>query len=375
MPATLSQHATECFFGEPDGNLIFDFYPGILEHRARDIRALKEFQGNPSRSNLIKLLSASNADHVESLSVGTGISGEWFNKIIVGKNVRIGDNLFSMAHGGIELGDNLKIGKNVAMVTIGHGTHPTQRHLCRYGKIIIGSNVTIEDGAVLVHPTNRGPLIIPDGSTIRQNSLIMRSDDINKPSTAIGLQRRQEILEATEKTGERILKIEQVDQLKKIADVKNVTFLPPTYIRHKGGLSVGENCLFNKDSVIIAEGDITIGDQTLLAPKTCLHAPSGSSINIGDSVWIGAGVTIVAEFGQTIEIGSGSLVAAGAYITKSIPPNSLVSGQNVIRRDITDRDIKEVPAEWMDRTYMLNEINRGMVIVNQAHMTSERFPS
>lgn len=50
---------------------------------------------------------------------------------------------------------------------------------------------------------------------------------------------------------------------------------------------------------------------------------------IGDNVWIGQNAVIL--MGSCI--GSGCVIGANAVITKSIPPNSIVVGNNKIIRD------------------------------------------
>ena len=84
-------------------------------------------------------------------------------------------------------------------------------------------------------------------------------------------------------------------------------------------------------------GDITIGDNVLIGPKTIIwgrdHGSKLSSpmryqphvkkpIIIGDDVWIGANVTIL----KGVEIGSGSIIAAGAVVVKNVPRFSVVAG-------------------------------------------------
>ena len=84
-----------------------------------------------------------------------------------GKNITIGKNVFINAcccfqdQGGITLGDGALIGHRVVLATINHGFLPEERSSCRPAPIVIGRNVWIGSGAV----------VLP-GVTIGENAIV-----------------------------------------------------------------------------------------------------------------------------------------------------------------------------------------------------------
>lgn len=73
-----------------------------------------------------------------------------------GKNIRIGKNVFINAcccfqdQGGITIGDGSLIGHRVVLATINHGFLPEERSSCRPAPIVIGRNVWIGSGAIVL---------------------------------------------------------------------------------------------------------------------------------------------------------------------------------------------------------------------------------
>lgn len=84
-----------------------------------------------------------------------------------GKNISLGRNVFINAcccfqdQGGIRIGDNVLIGHRVVLATINHGLLPEERHSNLPAPIVIGSNVWIGSGAI----------VLP-GVTIGENAVI-----------------------------------------------------------------------------------------------------------------------------------------------------------------------------------------------------------
>ena len=84
-----------------------------------------------------------------------------------GKNITIGKNVFINAcccfqdQGGITLGDGALIGHRVVLATINHGFLPEERSSCRPAPIVIGRNVWLGSGAV----------VLP-GVTIGENAVV-----------------------------------------------------------------------------------------------------------------------------------------------------------------------------------------------------------
>ena len=82
------------------------------------------------------------------------------------------------------------------------------------------------------------------------------------------------------------------------------------------------------------QGGITIGDGTLVGPKTVIatlnhHMSPNKRANlipkpvvIGKNVWIGANATIL----PGVTIGDGAVIAAGAVVSKDVEANIVVGG-------------------------------------------------
>lgn len=98
---------------------------------------------------------------------------------------------------------------------------------------------------------------------------------------------------------------------------------------------IGNN--FYANAVCHFLGDITIGDDVQIGPKTIIWGrdhgmargrPMRSQphedrpIRIGNDVWIGAGVIIL----KGVTIGDGAVIGAGSIVTKDIPPYSVAIG-------------------------------------------------
>lgn len=92
-----------------------------------------------------------------------------------GKNITIGKNVFinSGCHfqdqGGITIKDGALIGHNVTLATLNHGIAPEDRHSLYPAPIVIGENVWIGSGSVIV-----------PGVTIGENSVVGAGSVVTK---------------------------------------------------------------------------------------------------------------------------------------------------------------------------------------------------
>ena len=94
--------------------------------------------------------------------------------------------------------------------------------------------------------------------------------------------------------------------------------------------------VLGRDQFIDAFEKITIGNNVIMGPRCTLITGThdigsseqrcgetkGKPITIGDGCWIGASAFI----GPGVTVGSGSIVSAGAVVLRSMPPNSMISG-------------------------------------------------
>ncbi len=140
-------------------------------------------------------------------------------------------------------------------------------------------------------------------------------------------------------------------QLKKMFRTFNDGYIEPPFHANFGGLNVdfGNNAYANFNLTLVDDGEITIGDNTLIGPNvtiiTPIHPESPSArekglqynlpVNIGKNVWIASNVTIF----PGVTIGDNSIIGAGSLVTKDIPENVLAYGTpaKVIRKIKEDK--------------------------------------
>ena len=109
---------------------------------------------------------------------------------------------------------------------------------------------------------------------------------------------------------------------------------PPFYTDCGKNLKIGRNVFINSCCQFQDQGGITIGDGTLVGPKTVIatlnhHQNPNKRANlipkpvkIGKNVWIGANATIL----PGVTIGDGAVIAAGALVSKDVEANTVVGG-------------------------------------------------
>ncbi|MBQ1587135.1 MAG: sugar O-acetyltransferase [Ruminococcus sp.] len=108
----------------------------------------------------------------------------------------------------------------------------------------------------------------------------------------------------------------------------------PFYTDCGKNLKIGRNVFINSCCQFQDQGGITIGDGTLIGPKTVIatlnhHQNPNKRANlipkpvkIGKNVWIGANATIL----PGVTIGDGAVIAAGALVSKDVEANTVVGG-------------------------------------------------
>ena len=109
---------------------------------------------------------------------------------------------------------------------------------------------------------------------------------------------------------------------------------PPFYTDCGKNLKIGRNVFINSCCQFQDQGGITIGEGTLVGPKTVIatlnhHQNPNKRANlipkpvkIGKNVWIGANATIL----PGVTIGDGAVIAAGALVSKDVEANTVVGG-------------------------------------------------
>lgn len=106
-----------------------------------------------------------------------------------------------------------------------------------------------------------------------------------------------------------------------------------THIRRINKLKIGDYTYINRECILDAVGDLTIGNCVSISYR-CNIMSGGHDMNspsfegrhlpiiICDYVWIGVGATVL----QGVTIGEGAVVAAGAVVTKDVAPYTVVGG-------------------------------------------------
>lgn len=134
---------------------------------------------------------------------------------------------------------------------------------------------------------------------------------------------------------------------------------PPLHANWGCSTHLGDHVYVNFNLTLVDDGEIFIGDYTMLGPNVTLvttgHpiatdlrrrvAPAQFSepIRIGSNVWIGANVTVL----PGVSIGDNSVIGACSLVTRDIPADSVAFGSPCrVVREINDRDREFY---WRDR--------------------------
>lgn len=107
----------------------------------------------------------------------------------------------------------------------------------------------------------------------------------------------------------------------------NVTFMDPNKLK------VGHNTHINRQCLIDARGELSIGNNVSISLRSAIITGSHnyqsttfnfirSKIFIDNYVWIGYQATIIGN----VHIGEGAVVCAGSVVTKDVEPWSVVAG-------------------------------------------------
>lgn len=119
------------------------------------------------------------------------------------------------------------------------------------------------------------------------------------------------------------------------AVLKKGTHLCPC--NESASISIGANTTVGYFTFIFASGNITVGDDCLLAPfvyivdsdhGTARDLPINrqpnqvADVRIGNDVWVGTGARIL----KGVTVGDGAIIAAGALVSQSVAPYSKVAG-------------------------------------------------
>lgn len=105
-----------------------------------------------------------------------------------------------------------------------------------------------------------------------------------------------------------------------------------------GSIRIGAGSSMNAGALIIAGGEVEIGENVLIAPGCVLVASNHcfsrpdvpmafqgivkGRVVVEDDVWLGAGAKVLTG----VTVGRGAIVGAGAVVTSDVEPRSIVVG-------------------------------------------------
>lgn len=343
-------------FVEANGSIFFDYdFKEIMSGvRALDLYLLEKYQSSGNTSDLKNLFCNAKHDNLESGSFDQGFKGEWLSRCLIGRNVSVESGANIMAHGGISIGDNTQIGKNVQLITVGHGDHPEQRHCIKCAPIIIEENVTIHPNAIIVNSASDDqPIIIGKGSIIEAGALVTRSMEAGSVVQARDLGSVENFnYAACQESLSKLPRHDIYEDLKTGFKSKSILATPPLYVNDVNNASIGDNCIINLNSRLSLGGTMNFSSGSMMAPNVEIYIPQNSHLEVEPNVWLGASSKLYVPENTTLTIGEGSIIGSMALVTKDVDPMSLYVGYN--------RKLKDIPTElahgsdkWLDKTYVV----------------------
>ena len=142
------------------------------------------------------------------------------------------------------------------------------------------------------------------------------------------------------------------EMLKKMfAEIGENCYMETPFYANWGGKNVhiGDHFYSNYNLMLVDDGEITIGDNVMIAPNVILCSAThpispnlrekgmeyNMPVKIGNRVWIGANVVVM----PGVTIGDNSVIGAGSVVTKDIPANVIAFGNPCkVHREITEQD-------------------------------------
>lgn len=137
------------------------------------------------------------------------------------------------------------------------------------------------------------------------------------------------------------------------AEIGEDCYIEPPFHANWAGkhIHMGHHVYANFNLTVVDDGDVYIGDYTMIGPNVTLATAShpilpqlrekaiqyNIPVRIGKNVWIGAGAVIL----PGVTVGDNSVIGAGSVVTKDIPPNVVAAGNPCrVLREIGERDRK-----------------------------------
>lgn len=118
------------------------------------------------------------------------------------------------------------------------------------------------------------------------------------------------------------------------------------YIQSPNRLKIGNYTHINRDCILDARANLTIGDSVSISHRVNIITgshdyqkrdfPSNKRpIVIDDYVWIGVGATVLSG----VHVGEGAVICAGAVVTRDVNPYTVVGGVPARDLGVRSRDL------------------------------------
>lgn len=125
---------------------------------------------------------------------------------------------------------------------------------------------------------------------------------------------------------------------------KGTTISYSGYFEVAENIEIGDGCYIGPGSFWSGLGGITIGNNVIVGPRTCLYTqnhnwnsttslpfgPPAEDLNlpiaVKDNVWICLGAHIL----PGVTVGEGAIIGMGAVVAKDVPPLSVVVGNPAV---------------------------------------------
>lgn len=139
-----------------------------------------------------------------------------------------------------------------------------------------------------------------------------------------------EILEKNLAEFNNLYKREEIENSKLLQEVfktEEIFFIVPPFYCKTNKLFIGKNVRINFDCTIFNEYQVTIKENTIIAPRVKLITQSEQNkkrgpITIEKNVWIGSCSKIM----PGVTIGQNSIIGAMTTVDRDVPPNVIVAG-------------------------------------------------
>lgn len=135
------------------------------------------------------------------------------------------------------------------------------------------------------------------------------------------------------------------------AEIGEGVYLEPPFHANWAGhhVHMGKNVYANFNLTLVDDGEIYIGDYTMIGPNVTIAAAGhpvlpelrqeayqfNIPVHIGKNVWIGAGVIIL----PGVTVGDNTVIGAGSVVTKDIPSDVVAVGNPCrVLRPIGEKD-------------------------------------